>query len=665
VEKRQLILMGIVVMLAALLLSACSGGNAPASGDWKWPNVVYVTASGQSGMAKFASWATIMEADTGLAIRIVPENSPVKETLNIRQGKMLLGSGSKSAYRNVVEATEDMAIRDGGAYKVSIVWVNDLAHSGFFVRGDSSIKTLADVKKGTRFAVWDMKESTLNPTKSLLAWLQLDPKDVVWVNAGSYDGAMRAVAEGRADMVFCFPTSPAVFEAASAPQGIRFIDLDAKADPAGAKRWQAVNRLYSFGPIAAGAPPAIGRWGTVGYISIVTRAESDPELIYRFAKWLDTNYERYKGTYSSNVFMTLDHLMENLNTIYFPVHEGLIRFLKEKGKWTPDHDKRQQKNIALLTTYEKAYAAAIALADQKKIAVEPSNKAWVELWEKYKIDNKIPYVTMHVNLTTDAPVILYGQEQVMPAAPGEGTGTPAPPPAPVTTAPSASGIKFDFLSVTKSAGPNDPVQVVAQTEPNAECTIDFFYSNGDKSNLIFPAPNNVKKADSSGKVQFDGVMYRQVRTGAATVEVTVKSGDKTGAFKATLEVMAASVGGQATPAPTPSPAPAPAPAPSTSAIKFEFTSVTKSAGPNAPVQVIAQTEPNAECTIDFFYSNGNKSSLVFPSPGNVKKADASGKVQFDGAMYRQVTTGPATIQVTVNSSGKTGVFKTTMEVTAV
>jgi hypothetical protein len=123
------------------------------------------------------------------------------------------------------------------------------------------------------------------------------------------------------------------------------------------------------------------------------------------------------------------------------------------------------------------------------------------------------------------------------------------------------------------------------------------------------------------------------------------------------------------PAPTPTPAPAPAPAPTPASapatgIKFEFTSVTKSAGPNAPVQVIAQTEANAECSIEFFYSNGNKSSLVFPSPNNVKKADATGKIQFDGTMYRQVTTGPATIQVTVNSGGKTGVFKTTMEVTA-
>jgi len=537
------------VIIVSLLFGACTagGGTTPtATGDWRWPSIVYVTASGQSGMAKFASWTSIMEPDTGMAIRVVPESSPVKETLYVRQGNMLLASASKSAYRNVIEAIEDMAIRNGGAYQVRIVWVNDLAHSGFFVRGDSPIKTLADIKPGTKFAVWDMKESTLNPTKSLLAWVQLDPKDVIWVNAGSYDAATRAVVDGRADIMFCFPTSPAVFEAAAAPQGIRFIDLDAKADPAGAKRWQAVNRLYSFGPMGAGAPPAIGRWGTVGYISIVTREESDPELVYNIAKWLDTNYGRYKDTYASNQFMTLDHLMENLNTTYFPVHEGLKKYLKEKGRWTPDHDKRQQKNIDTLTTYQKAYAAAIALADQKKIAVEPTNKAWIDLWENYKIENKIPYIAMHVNLTTDAPVILYGQAPTMPTTPGEGQPAPSPTPTPATTpAPSpspspapASGIKFEFTSVTKSAGPGGAVQVVAQTEPNAECTIEFFYADGAKSTLVFPAPSDKKKADATGKVQFDGAMFRHVKVGAATLQVTVKSGDKTGVFKTTMEVTA-------------------------------------------------------------------------------------------------------------------------------
>jgi hypothetical protein len=92
--------------------------------------------------------------------------------------------------------------------------------------------------------------------------------------------------------------------------------------------------------------------------------------------------------------------------------------------------------------------------------------------------------------------------------------------------------------------------------------------------------------------------------------------------------------------------------------------VTKSAGPGAPVKVVAQTEPNADCTIEFFYATGQKSTLIFPSPKDKQKADATGKVQFEGEMYRHVSVGTATLQVTVKSGDRTEVFKTTMEVTA-
>ncbi|MEW6142916.1 MAG: hypothetical protein AB1597_07180 [Chloroflexota bacterium] len=116
--------------------------------------------------------------------------------------------------------------------------------------------------------------------------------------------------------------------------------------------------------------------------------------------------------------------------------------------------------------------------------------------------------------------------------------TPSPSPSPTPTATPASGIKFEFVSVTKSAGPGDPVKVVAQTESNADCTIEFFYATGVKSSLIFPSPKDKQKADATGKVQFDGAMFRHVSVGTATIQVTVKSGDKTAVFKTTMEVKA-------------------------------------------------------------------------------------------------------------------------------
>jgi TRAP-type uncharacterized transport system substrate-binding protein len=545
--KRRLVLaltsLVLVLVAAATAFSGCtSGGTTTPTGEWKWPDVVYVTAQGQSGMAKYVSWTSIMEADTGMSIRVIPESSALKEVQNLKSGKMFLGSGSKSAMRNQIEALEDYAMRDAGPYMFGAAWVHDLAHSAFFVRGDSAIKTIYDIKPGTKFGVWDMKESTLNPTKSLLAWLQIDPKDVVFVNAGSYDGTMRAVAEGRADVAFCFPVSPAVFEASSAPQGIRFLDLNSDKDPAGAKRWQAVNRLYSFGPMAGVVQPAIGRWGTVGYIFEITSLETNPELIYRTAKWLDENYDKYKDKYASNVFMTRNQLMEAIKSTYYPIHPGLIRYLKEKGLWTADHERRNKANLDKLTLYVNAFQDAIKLADQKGIKVDPTNQSWIDLWTNYKVEHKIPYIVMHPSLTEDGPVILYVPPGMEPT-PGGAAPAPAPSPAPTPSpTPTASApstpvvtgnVKLQLVSVTSPVQAGDEIKIVLKTEPATECDIKIWFSTGQLSNLL----KGAKTADAGGNIVWTWTLTRNNYPGDTPFEITAKLGDKSGTLKSSFIIL--------------------------------------------------------------------------------------------------------------------------------
>ncbi len=406
---KPLLIALLLVLGSTLVLTGCTSGTTQteeADQGWQWPERLHIAAPGQSGLAKYVSWASIMEDDTGMAIRVVPEADPGKCMRYLKDGEMFLSSASKSMLSNVIEATEDHATKDGGPFQARVVWIHDLANSGFFVRGDSDIERIYDIGPGTRFSVWNMKDSTLNPFRSLLAWIQLDEEKIEWVNAGSFEGAMRAVAEGRTDVAFGFPTSPTLYEVASAPHGIRFLDLNAEKDPEGAKRWQARSPLYSFAPIKTGVSEAVGHWGTVGYIFDITTKKHDAELVYHFAKWLDENYNQYKEAYDSNKYMSIDHLMEALKTTYIPVHEGLIKYLQEKGLWTEAHERRQLENIELLNTYVDAYANAKSLAEEKGIEISPANQEWVTLWETYKVEHNIPKVGLHVSLTESGEEVI-------------------------------------------------------------------------------------------------------------------------------------------------------------------------------------------------------------------------------------------------------------------
>jgi len=114
--------------------------------------------------------------------------------------------------------------------------------------------------------------------------------------------------------------------------------------------------------------------------------DADTELAYRVVKWLDENYDSFKDTHPWCELMSLENTLRLTEIQYQVAHPGLIRYLEEKGLWTPAHEARNQYNIDLLARWEKAYQEAIDLADEKGIAVLPDNEEWLELWEDYKKD---------------------------------------------------------------------------------------------------------------------------------------------------------------------------------------------------------------------------------------------------------------------------------------
>ncbi len=356
-------------------------------------------------MVKYVSFLVPMEADIGTKLRVVPEAGGANRATQVKQGTMFTMSVGKSSLKNTIEAVEDWSTADGGPFPVRIVWVHSLAASAVFVRGDSDIETIYDIKPGTKWAVWSGTDSVMRVPRAILDWIQVDHDDIIWVDTGTTEGSVRAVAEGRADVTWFFPSSAMVYEVAAAPHGIRFLDLDSDFDPEGAARFRERGAMYVFGPITAGSGAtieAVGAWGTVGYKYAVTRAQSDDELVYNFAKWMDENFDLYKDNHASNIDMSLGDLMVSLENTYIPVHEGLRRYLVDIGEWTDAHERRQKQNVGLIDAYVNGYAEAQALAEARGIKIDPSKGEWREFWAQYKLDQGIPVISMHQSLTVDA-----------------------------------------------------------------------------------------------------------------------------------------------------------------------------------------------------------------------------------------------------------------------
>ena len=365
---------------------------------WQWPAEFRAVNWAGMGVESTKSWAKLIEADTGMHAYVAPEFDTVNRFRWLKSRLFESTAGNNSETSQMLMADRKYAVRDGGPFPVRAVWSHSKNNAGFFTRGDSLIKTPRDIKPGTRMvhmtyvASWRIIEG-------LLAWAGVSREEIDWVDANTSIENYQLVLDGHADVGFSFPNSPTMRQAEKNPHGLGWIDLNAEADPEGAKRFQEVDPLIRFGVIPdAGVASAAGIWGTEGIILELTHAENDPELIYRIAKWLDQNYARYHDLHPDNRFKTREILIEGLKHTFVPCHEGLIRYLKELDLWTPAHEKRQAENVELIQRHVTEYDRAIRLADEAEINVDPQNEKWQQFWLEHKRAQGITPVRLHDDL---------------------------------------------------------------------------------------------------------------------------------------------------------------------------------------------------------------------------------------------------------------------------
>jgi len=390
----------LVVIVGMLVFTGCAKEEAPpvVEEEWQWPDKLAQICGTGVGVAATTGYTSALAADTGISIRLVPEGNTQLRFKWVNDGTFFSVSEAPTMVADVMEAKLGHAVRDGGPFQIRLLWSYSMSESGFIVRGDSDIVDVNDIKPGV-----SMVDFAFIPAfkegfpAAILAWAQVDPDDITWVPAGSYGAAMRMISGGQADLCMAFPASPDTLEAAAAPHGIRFVNFPIDEDPEGGKRFLEVWPIIGFGEMTQGPPDAIvGITSTRANTGTYVVADADTELVYHYAKWLDENYDLYKDNHVWNQYMTLDTAMDILETCFIPAHDGLIKYLKEKGLWTAAHDARQAQNVELITRWVEAYQATIDMADDQGIVVSPENEEWMELWENQKKD--LPRFKMFIGL---------------------------------------------------------------------------------------------------------------------------------------------------------------------------------------------------------------------------------------------------------------------------
>ncbi len=385
--------MAAVMWIGLLAFSVTAG----AADSYKWPEALKITtpALGSNSYNLALAWGNKLDEATGMKVRLLPEESTSAKWVLTKNGKFDMMQDTMGYIANwMVEARSGFASRQGGPFPVRFLWSNQFMTFCVFVRGDSPIQTMADLSKvGKEFRIvhWTVPGG-MEIVEAILAWAGKSPKDVTLVDTGSYPGSVRMVAEGKADLAaFGIPAAPVFMEAAANPHGLRILDLDPAQDPAAAKRFKKYLPAYAFPKNMSGPQEFQGKtgWGTAG--GFITNAGFKEDMAYHLIKWTMDNFDAVAATNPQlKVFMSMEANKRLIDTLYVPVHEGVIRYLKEKGQWSAANQKRQDYNMKVVDMYVKGYKECIAKADAQKISVDPNNEKWTALWENFKKEKGIP-----------------------------------------------------------------------------------------------------------------------------------------------------------------------------------------------------------------------------------------------------------------------------------
>lgn len=309
----------IVIGILALMFAA-QGVHAQTVSIGTNPQGSLAYATG-AGVAKVA-----IEAG-GVNMRVVPQGGPVVTLPLANNGEL------DFTISNI--AASSFAYLGTGTFEgkkqanIRLVAVLFPLYSAFYVRNDSDIKTLSDLK-GKRVPTRFTKQKIVAfNAQSVLATVGLSFEDVAGVPVPNGVRGVRDFMEGKNDAAFFSVTSGITRQAHAAVDGIRVLSMDNTPEALAALR-----SVVPAGSIATLQPaklyPGVMAPTHVYAASFVVNASTTTpdDVVYKVVEALHANKQKLIGSHAMFKQFNPGNMRVDLGV---PYHPGAARFYKEKG----------------------------------------------------------------------------------------------------------------------------------------------------------------------------------------------------------------------------------------------------------------------------------------------------------------------------------------------
>lgn len=337
-----------IVLILSLALTLSAACPAPAPPPVKpLPKLISITAYkvGAAGYVFTSGLAEAITQLTDMEVRVEPGGTDAERLEPVRTKISEFTVVTHGTGTFACLAWDLFAKPEWGVQRLRLVSMGPVMPIGMFTRADSGIKTTSDLK-GKRLAWLEGSPAVTLGNEGMLAFAGLTWDDVTKVPYGSYSATTKGVLEGTCDATISGVTATTPMEVAASPHGVHWLPLPPE-DKEGWARLLKVAPYYLPVTATVGAGLSEAKpWIGSGYpYSMFAYDFQDEHLVYTVTKAIAEGYDIFKGVHPHLKDWTLDLSTDIslLEKVVIPYHPAAIKYFKEVGKWTAEHEAWQQE----------------------------------------------------------------------------------------------------------------------------------------------------------------------------------------------------------------------------------------------------------------------------------------------------------------------------------
>lgn len=370
-RKKKYLYLALALFLGTMSLSA-QATELPKMMTWTAYDV------GSSGYMQVGFISESLWEKYKIKVRVIPAGTDLPRVYPLRLKDAEVAFHGIGSYF-MQEGLYDYSTMDWGPQPVRVLYLAQHPGLCLGVRGDSGIKSAADLK-GRRVAYFPTFALTMI-SEAHLVFAGLSWADVQRVDVPAYAAGMKMVMEGKIHASHINPTASMAYEFAAMPFGLTYVPLP-RADKEG---WARLKKVYPYyspmrATIGAGLSPEKPlETITYAYPVALTYDFLPADKAYIITKLLHEAFPIYASKHKSlEAYWSLDKFLELFEDYPLPLHEGTIRYLKEINKWTVEREKLNQERLKRQSELIKLWKAAVAEGLEKKRPAKDFMKFWLE-----------------------------------------------------------------------------------------------------------------------------------------------------------------------------------------------------------------------------------------------------------------------------------------------